>query len=78
MGRPNPPCENRKCEYFGKNRYVEAYEQEKTWSFLCTACRKSLRVLTKEGYRKDPKIKGIHGVDNGDPETTPGTRRVRL
>ena len=72
MGYKTPPCTNRSCEHFGSDKYVKIWEQATTWSFFCEACRKSLRVLTKEGFRKKP---GSQGTPDDDIEKA---QKVRL
>jgi len=52
---------------------MNIYEQDKTWSFYCHAC-KTLIVRTKEGWTKDPKVKGT-AADTDDPEKC---RKLRL
>jgi len=66
-------CNNPKCERYGTDREMNIYEQDKTWSFYCHAC-KTLIVRTKEGWTKDPKVKGT-AADTDDPEKC---RKLRL
>lgn len=72
-----PPCDNAKCDYYKSTRFIKIEEQDKTWSFFCEACRKSLRVITKEGFRRDPSAKGELS-DTDDLNANPHVKTFKL